>query len=148
MKWLLRTRSGIGGLLLRLGLAAVVFPHGAQKALGLWGGKPLADTVTEIKAAVGNPGWFNDPLAYCVIAAEFLGSIGVALGFLTRIAALAILSVMGGAIYLVHWHNGLLMSNGGFEYPLAIGAMALAVVFLGAGPLSVDNALSKDKPLS
>jgi putative oxidoreductase len=143
MKWLFRTRSGIGGLILRLGLAAAMFPHGAQKALGIWGGKPLKETGEMIRTGI-DQSWFSTELAYCVIAAEFLGAIGVALGFLTRLAALSILSVMAGAVYFVHWKDGF-FAPGGFEYPMALGAMALAVVFLGAGGLSVDGALSKDR---
>jgi putative oxidoreductase len=120
-----------------------MFPHGAQKALGIWGGKPLKETAAGLRVAI-DQSWFSTELAYCVIAAEFLGAIGVALGFMTRLAALSILSVMAGAVYFAHWKNGFFAPTG-FEYPMALGAMALALVFLGAGSLSVDAALSKDR---
>jgi len=83
---------------------------------------------------LGLPGW----LAYCSAAAEFFGGILLLVGLFTRIAALAILINMSVAIWKVHWKNGLL-GNGGYQFPLALAAMAFALIFLGAGPIALDG---------
>jgi putative oxidoreductase len=54
------------------------------------------------------------------------------------VAALAISINMSVAIAKVHFHNGL-MGNGGYEFPLALAALAFALVFFGAGPIAFDH---------
>jgi len=46
------------------------------------------------------------------------------------------------AVVGVHWNNGLFGSNRGFEYPLTLLAMALALLISGGGQASIDRALS------
>jgi putative oxidoreductase len=80
-------------------------------------------------------------VAPLVIAAELLGGLGLAFGFITRLAATGILCVMVGAIGLVHWNNGVFAQHGGFEYPLALGVISLVFLTVGGGQLSMDHAL-------
>jgi putative oxidoreductase len=82
---------------------------------------------------MGIPPW----MAYLVAAAEFGGGILVLLGFLTRFAALAILIDMTVAILKVHLHNGM-TGPGGYEFPMGMAAIALALICFGAGPIAVD----------
>ena len=84
---------------------------------------------------MGIPGW----MAYLVVAAEFGGGILVLVGLLTRLGALSIFIDMTVAITKVHWKNGL-KGPGGFEFPLACWVIAFALIFLGAGPISLDGA--------
>jgi putative oxidoreductase len=141
--WLLQTDSGAAGLILRLTLAIVMFPHGAQKALGWFGGHGFKGTVNYFKST-GIPGF----LAVLAIAAEILGPIGLAFGFLTRIAAFGIGCIMVVAVMTVHWPHGFFMNwNGnqkgeGFEYHLLALSIAIALVIIGAGAWSVDGALA------
>jgi len=107
-KWLLQTDSGVAGFLLRITLAVVIFPHGAQKVLGWFGGHGFKGTIQYITGS-GIPA----PFALLAMAAEFLGPIGVALGFLTRIAAFGIACVMLVAIATVHWPHGFFMNWSG-----------------------------------
>ena len=102
--WLFQTNGSAAGLILRLTLAVVMFPHGAQKALGWFGGEGLTPTLQFFTSAGIPP-----VLAWLVIAAEFLGPLGLAVGLLTRLAALGIAGVMIGAIKMVHWKNGFFM---------------------------------------
>jgi putative oxidoreductase len=88
----------------------------------------------QMVSSLGLPGW----LAYVSAAAEFLGGILVILGLLTRCAALAITIDLVVAIVKVHWHNGLL-GNGGYQFPLALAAIAFALIFLGAGPIALEG---------
>ena len=125
------------GLILRLTLAVVIFPHGAQKVFG-WFGGGFKNTL-QFFTSSGIPTGF----ALLAIAAEFLGSLGLAVGFLTRVAAFGIACVMLVAVATVHWPHGFFLASApgqanGWEYNFALIAMALAVLIGGAGALSVD----------
>ena len=91
-------------------------------------------TPPDTKFRIGLPGW----LAYFSAAAEFFGGILVIAGLWTRVAAAAILINMVVTIAKVHWKNGLL-GNGGYQFPLALAAIAFALIFCGAGPIALDN---------
>jgi putative oxidoreductase len=128
MRWLFSTNAGWSGLILRLGLGIVMFPHGMQKLLGWFGGHGFAATYQQFTEGMH----FPVIVAILVILAESLGSIGLIVGCLTRIAAFGILCNMVGAIAIVHWRNGFFMnwfgqqSGEGFEYHLLVIAMSLA----------------------
>ncbi len=115
-------------LVLRLVLGAIMIGHGYPKVFG--GLSHHAQFVSSL----GLPGW----LAYLSAAAEFLGGILLIVGLLTRCASLAILIDISVAIAKVHWKNGL-MGKGGYEFTLALAAMAFALIFFGAGPIALDN---------
>ena len=140
---LLQTDSGVVGFILRITLAVVMFPHGAQKVLGWFGGHGFRGTVKYFTDS-GIPAVF----ARLAIAAEFLGSLGLAVGLLTRIAAFGIACVMLVAIVTVHWPNGFFMNwygnqkGEGFEYHLLASGIAITVIIVGAGACSLDGALA------
>lgn len=142
---LLHTENDYGGLVARLALGIVMFPHGAQKVLGWFGGYGFAGTMTFFTETIGIPYL----VALLVVLAEFLGSIGLIVGALTRIAALGISSVMLGAILLVHLPNGFFMNWGGnqagegFEYHLLAIGLALVLILRGAGALSIDRIITR-----
>lgn len=142
---LLRTSNDIGPLILRLFLGVVIFPHGAQKALGLFGGYGFTGTMGFFTQKMQLP----VVLALLVIAAEFLGSIGLITGFLTRLSAFGIASNMIGAIFLVHLPNGFFMNwsgkqaGEGFEFHLLAIGIALVLLFTGGGGLSIDGLISQ-----
>lgn len=128
-------------VLLRLTLGLVMFPHGAQKALGWFGGFGFSGTYGMFTEKMGIPGVF----AVLAIAAEFLGSLGLITGTLTRIAAFGIFCVMLVAVLTVHHGNGFFMNwmgnqaGEGFEYHILAMGLALAIIIKGAGPASVDR---------
>lgn len=142
--WLLATDGALIALILRLTLAVVIFPHGAQKALGWFGGHGLRGTIGYF-GSQGTP----VPLALLAIAAEFLGPIGLALGLLTRVAAFGILCVMVVAILTVHWKVGFFMNwygtqqGEGFEFHLLAVGIALALLIQGGGRWSIDAMLTR-----
>jgi putative oxidoreductase len=147
MNWLLNTDRDYGVLILRLTLGIVFFPHGAQKLFGWFGGSGLSGTLDHFTQQMGLP----LAVAALVIAAEFLGSLGLIVGFLTRIAAFGIASVMAGAIFLVHLPYGFFMnwfgnkSGEGFEFHLLAIGMALALMIRGGGAGSIDLLLSRKR---
>jgi len=89
------------------------------------------------------------PLAFLAICAEFLGGIGLVLGFLGRVAAFGILCNMLVAVWMVHFKFGFFINwsgaktGEGYEYHLLAIAVALALMVKGSGAFSIDRALSK-----
>jgi putative oxidoreductase len=144
-KSLLRTDNDIAPLVLRLALGIVIFPHGAQKVLGWFGGHGFAWTMNFFTETMGIP----YILALLVIIAEFFGSLALIAGFLTRLSAFGIGCVMAGAIVLVHWPHGFFMNwsgqqaGEGFEFHLLAIGIALALMIKGGGAASVDRALAR-----
>ena len=141
---LLSTDSSSAALVLRLTLAAVMFPHGAQKVLGWFGGYGLKGTLGYFQNTLGIPA----PLALAAFAAEFLAPIALVLGLGGRLAAVAIGITMLVALTL-HKSNGFFMNwtgaqkGEGFEFHLALIAISAAVAILGSGAFSLDRLLSK-----
>jgi putative oxidoreductase len=115
-------------LVMRLALGAVLFVHGYHKVFG--GLHHHADFV----AGLGLPRWS----AYLSAFAEFLGGLLVMLGLFTRAAAFAICTDLCVAIAKVNFHNGM-MGNGGYEFPLALAALAFGLIFFGGGPIAFDH---------
>jgi putative oxidoreductase len=135
------TARDLGLLILRLTLGLIFFAHGAQKALGWFGGSGLEATVASM-AAIGIPA----SLAYIAVFTEFLGGMALAIGFFSRTAALGLSILMIVAMVKVHLPNGFFMNWGavggryeGFEYNLALLAMTLTVLMVGSGRLTLVN---------
>src|SRR5580704_1815811 len=130
---------------LRLVLGVVFCAHGAQKALGWFGGYGFSGTMGFFTQQMHIPAAF----AFLAICAEFLGGIGLLLGLLGRIAAFGIACDMVVAVWMVHRHFGLfanwsgLQKGEGYEYHLLAIAIALVIMIKGSGALSADRALSK-----
>lgn len=148
LKKLMRTDDSVGLFLVRVFLGIVIFPHGAQKVLGWFGGHGFSWTMDFFTQRLHIPA----PLVVLVILAEFLGALGLIVGFLGRVGAFGTLCVMLGAIYLIHLKNGFFMDwyntgqGEGFEYHLLAIGMALAVMIQGSGRFSIDRALSGPRP--
>jgi putative oxidoreductase len=129
----------------RLVLGLVMFPHGAQKLLGLFGGYGLAGTMGYFTGTLHIPA----PLAFLVIVSEFFGSLALVAGLGTRLAAFGAAAVMIGAVLTSHLGNGFFMNwfgtqrGEGFEYHLLALALALPLVIEGAGAYSLDRALAR-----
>lgn len=130
--------------LLRLVMGVIFFAHGAQKALGWFGGYGFSGTMSFFTKMMHIPA----PFAFLAICAEFLGGIGLILGALGRIAAFGISVNMLVAIVMVHAPNGLFMNWGGqqkgegFEYHLLAIAIGIVLIARGSGPYSVDRLLA------
>jgi putative oxidoreductase len=138
------TKADLAPVLARVALGAVIFPHGAQKVLGWFGGHGIGGTIGFMKG-MGIPTVF----AALAIAAEFLGAIGLITGTLSRVAAFGVAMVMLVAMLTVHMGNGFFMNwtgtqaGEGFEYHILAIALAAVVMVAGAGKWSVDRAISE-----
>jgi len=140
-----RTSGQWAPLILRLTLALVFFPHGAQKVLGWFGGYGFTGTMGFFTGKMGLP----YAIALLPVLTEFLAPFALVAGFFTRIAALATGVNMLVAVLMVHAANGFFMNwsgaqkGEGFEYHLLAIGIAVALVVQGAGRWSVDDAIAK-----
>ncbi len=125
----------------RLILAVVIFPHGAQKLLGWFGGNGFSGTMGFFTQSMRLP-WL---IGFLVIVIESLGSLTLLVGFATRLSALGLIAVMVGAVLTSHKQHGFFMNwfgnqqGEGYEYHLLIIGLALALVLGGAGAWSMDS---------
>lgn len=144
LRFLCKTNASFAPLIARLTLGIVMFPHGAQKMLGWFGGYGFSATMNAFTQQMHIPA----PLAFLAIMAEFAGSLGLIFGCLSRVAAFGIATNMVVAIATVHAANGFFMNwNGnqkgeGFEYHLLAIGLALIVMIYGAGRASIDGLIA------
>jgi putative oxidoreductase len=145
MKQILFTANDIPLAIARLVLGVIFFIHGSQLAIGWFGGYGFRGTMHFFTTQLGIPAIF----AALAILAQFLGGLGLIVGFLTRIAAFGIAATMLVAIIKIHMHVGFFMNwygtqkGEGYEYHLLVLALCLLFMVKGAGALSVDGILSK-----
>lgn len=139
LQCVLSSNQNYAGLALRM-IAGIIFvAHGAQKLFGSFGGYGLEGT-GQWMASIGlEPGFL---MALAAGSAEFFGGLALILGLLTRPAALVLAVTMVVAIVTVHLPNGLFMSNNGYEFGLALLGMSMALVFNGAGKISLDGLIN------
>lgn len=147
IKQLLETTNSSSTTVIRLMLGLVIFPHGAQKLLGSFGGYGFSGTMHYFTETMHLP-WI---IAFLVIVIEFFGALALIAGAATRIVAALMLVLMLGIIVTSHVHNGFFMnwfgnqSGEGFEFHLLIIAMAGMLILSGGGKWSVDGRLFRKK---
>jgi putative oxidoreductase len=144
MDMLFGTFPSKGLLIIRVALGIIFFAHGAQKVFGWFGGPGLRGLIGYMRQALGLPA----PLTVLAAFTELLGGLAMIVGLLVRPAAVGLIIVMLVAIAKVHRQHGFFINwaqtsgkGHGFEMNLALIAMALAVLFGGAGWLSIDRCL-------
>ncbi|OQP64133.1 hypothetical protein A3860_22265 [Niastella vici] len=143
-KLLFSTNQSLAPLLLRFFLAFVLFPHGAQKLLGWFGGFGFSGTMTYFTETVKLP-WL---IGLLVILIEFFGPIALLLGFAVRLWSIAIAIVMTGVIlthftgyFFMNWFGN--QKTEGMEFFLLAIGMAAALIYSGAGRLSIDAGIKQ-----
>jgi putative oxidoreductase len=127
-------------LLLRVTLGLTLFPHGCQKLFGWFGGAGFE----KFTGFFDKMGWHPAAFWVALVAlTEIVGGLLLAVGFLTRFAAAAILIFMINAIWATS-AKGFFWTQGGMEYSLLIGVVALVFLIKGGGRFSVDHALGRE----
>jgi putative oxidoreductase len=147
MKRILITNpASTSALIARLFLAVVIFPHGAQKLLGWFGGYGFNGTMTSLTTNAGLP-WI---IAFLVIVIEFFAPLFLVFGLLTRVAAFGIGAEFIGVVLKAHIHNGFFMNwykqpnkGEGLEFFILLFGLVIIALILGGGRTSVDAALSQ-----
>ena len=124
-----------GLAILRLVVGGIALAHGLQKLGYLGGGGPSGTVGVMTHIGVKpEPFW-----AGIVTLAEVGGGILILLGFLGPVGPWLIVADMIVAGVTIHWANGFWNSKGGIEFPLALGAGALALGLVGFGGWSLDG---------
>lgn len=144
-QFIFATNNDWTGLITRLTVGLIMFPHGAQKLLGWFGGYGFTGTM----------GFFTDTMhlpwliAFLVILIEFFGSLSLIAGFASRIWSAAMIIVMLGAIFTSSLDNGFFMNwfgnqkGEGYEYHLLVIGLSLATIINGSGKYSADSFMQK-----
>lgn len=139
---LLGTTRDRAATLARLAVALLLFPHGAQHALGWFGGYGFRGTHGWMTKTLG----FSAPMAALAILTELVAPFALLMGVGGRLAALGACGIMLGAIS-THWSHGFFMNwfgslragEEGFEYHLLMIALCAVVVLKGSGAWSLDR---------
>jgi putative oxidoreductase len=130
MRRLLPLNPDAALLILRVVLGIIMLYHGWPKLTNLGG-------TIEGFTGMGVP--LPALAAVFSTVAEVGGGLLLLLGVLTDVAGLLIAIDMLGAIAVVHAKNGFAVSDNGFEWPLALLAMAVGIALAGPGRYSVGG---------
>ncbi|WP_128545447.1 DoxX family protein [Larkinella soli] len=145
LRWIVATDNQTAPLLVRIMLAFILFPHGAQKAFGWFGGYGFEGTM----------GFFTDTvhlpylLGLGIIAIELLSPFFLLLGLGTRVVSVLVGLLFIGIILTSHLEHGFFMNwdgdkpGEGFEYHLLVLTSAASLLISGAGRFSLDQRLAK-----
>lgn len=133
-------------LIARFALGLTIFPHGAQKLLGWFGGYGFTGTMGFFTTQVHLP----YIVGFLFILIEFFGSLFLIFGFLTRLSAIGLMVIYTGAIITVHAANGFFMNwnsapgkGEGWEYFIMLFGLSFIALIWGGGKASIDAAITK-----
>ena len=135
------------GLVTRLSIGLILFPHGAQQMLGIFGGYGFIGTMGFLTGTLHLP-WL---IAFLVITIEFFGSISLITGFASRLWSIGIVVIFIGTIFTAHIGNGFFMNwygtqkGEGFEYALLVIGLSIATLINGSGRYSVDKIIASNR---
>jgi putative oxidoreductase len=148
MSPLFRTTPDPVATMVRLTVALVLFPHGAQHVLGWFGGYGFHGTFGWMTGTLGFPA----ALTVIALVTELAAPFALLLGAGGRIAALGVIGLMLGALsthvangFFMNWFGTLPAGSEGFEYHILMIALAAVVVVRGSGAWSVDGILARDQ---
>lgn len=120
----------LGLLIIRLVIGLTFAAHGTQKLFGWFGGYGLKGTGGWLDSIGVKPGVL---MALLAGLGELVGGLLFAAGVGTWIGAILIAFTMLIAIVKVHGQNGYWATSNGYEYNLALIAVAIGVALIGPG---------------
>jgi putative oxidoreductase len=124
--------------LVRVTAGLMLVPHGWGKLFTEGGVGNLAGGMAKMGL---EPAY---PLALYIALLELAGGLMLALGLFTRLIATLVVGFMAVAAFFVHWGNGFLWINKGYEYPLFWGLVCIALAIRGGGPMSLDAKMGRE----
>ncbi|TVO32424.1 DoxX family protein [Vibrio algivorus] len=136
----LQSPASYAPLILRVPTGITLMAHGSQKLFGWFGGGGLEGTGQFMSSLGLEPGVL---MAFLAGSGEFFGGLFLLIGLLTRPSAFVVAFTMLVAILSVHISNGLFLANGGYEFGLALLAIAVSLLVSGSGRIGLDNLLAE-----
>lgn len=139
------TNNDWAGFVLRLTIGLIMFPHGAQKMLGWFGGPGFTKEMEHLTVHMHLP-WI---VSLLVILIEFFGAISLVIGFASRLWAIAFGVLFIGIILTAHLEHGFFMNwfgnqqGEGYEYHLLVIGLCIALGLTGSGKYATDSLISK-----
>lgn len=123
----------LGLLIFRIAIAGLMLTHGIPKLIDFFG-------TGEIKFAdpIGIGETFTFGLA---VFAEFVCSVFIIFGFLTRFAAIPLIATMAVAVFIVHVPDGMAKQ----ELPILYMSGFILLLLTGAGKYSLDFFIQRKK---
>jgi putative oxidoreductase len=115
---------------IRASVGVIFIAYGLQKFDPIW---------REHLIGFGLPPELQIPIAL----AETIGGAALILGILTRITGVIFSIILVDAIFHIRWNNGFFIAQGGWDYDLALVAMTLFIIVVGAGRISIASRLKK-----
>lgn len=143
--FIFKTNNDWTGFVTRLSTGLILFPHGAQKMLGMFGGYGFSGTMGYFTGTLHLP-WI---IGFLVIIIEFLGSLSLIAGFASRIWSALTIVLFIGIIFTSHLDNGFFINwlgnqkGEGYEYHLLMIGLCLATLINGSGKFSIDERIMK-----
>jgi len=141
------THNDWTGFVTRIAIGLVVFPHGAQKLLGLFGGFGFKGSMDFFTGTLHLP-WI---IGFMVILIEFFGSLFLIFGLAGRFWSASMIVLFIGIIFTAQISNGFFMNwfgnqkGEGYEYSLLVIGLSLATLINGSGKYSIDELISGKK---
>jgi putative oxidoreductase len=145
MKKIFATNENASATIIRIVLGLILFPHGAQKLLGWFGGYGFNGTMGFLTGPAGLP----SIIGFLVIIIEFFGALALLFGFATRLVSIGLIALFTGIVFTGHLDNGFFMNwsgqqkGEGYEFHLLVIGMALSLLISGAGKWSADYAIQR-----
>lgn len=125
--------------LVRVVAGAFLVPHGMWKLFGITGDQAQ---MAQFFADIGLQPAF--PLMIAVGLVEFIGGLLIALGLLTRPAALAATITTGTAALYAHLPYGFYVEPGGIEFAALWAIVLLFIAVRGGGAISLDRVIGRE----
>ncbi|PTX43130.1 putative oxidoreductase [Christiangramia gaetbulicola] len=123
----------IGLLIFRMAIAALMLTHGFPKLLKFFGPEEIV---------FADPLGLGETISFTLaVFAEFICSVFIIFGFLTRFSAIPIVITMAVAAFIVHAPDGF----GKQELPILFMFGFLLLVICGGGKYSLDYLLQNKK---
>jgi putative oxidoreductase len=125
--------------LLRFTAGAFLVPHGLWKLFGITGSR---EEMLNFFVAIGlEPAW---TIMIAVGLVEVIGGALIAIGLLTRPAALAAMVTTGTAALYFHLQHGFYVDTGGVEFSALWAIVLLYIGIRGGGVISLDRAIGRE----
>lgn len=142
------TRSSLDVALLavRAALAWIFIYYGAAKLFGAFPGEG-PHGINQTALYMADSAHLRPGRLFAVLAGltEFGGGVAMALGFVTRLAGLALFADMVMAMVTVTWVTGIasISSPPGYQLNLALAGLAVTAALTGAGRYSIDALIAR-----